>query len=132
MNYNEYYLKQIGGGGYNVYKGKRLQRGYGIGGVFRKLFSTIMPVIKNNALPVIKRGAKAVGSEILSQAPALVNDVLSGKNVKESVNQKVNNVVNNLGNRAEKSLKNSINRNKKIIILKKGKKKKNKKLDIFS
>ena len=46
------------GGEYNVYRGSMYQKGYGLGGSFRKFFSWIIPLVKKHALPTIESGIK--------------------------------------------------------------------------
>ncbi|GIX71843.1 uncharacterized protein F54H12.2 [Caerostris extrusa] len=48
-------------------------RGYGLGGVFRRLFRA--------ALPFLVRGGKVVGKEALVTGTKVINDVLSGKDL---------------------------------------------------
>ena len=58
------------------FRGARIQRGYGIGGIF-KSFGRIV-------IPLFKRGAKAIGKRALQAATEVGQDVLEGKNVIES------------------------------------------------
>ena len=51
----------------------RIQRGYGIGGMFKSLARI--------AIPLFKRGAKAIGKRALKAATEVGQDVLEGKNV---------------------------------------------------
>ena len=50
----DHYLRQQRGGNIIGFRGARIQRGYGIGGIFKSLARII-------AIPLFKRGAKAVG-----------------------------------------------------------------------
>lgn len=83
--YENYYLRQVGGGGLPVYQapyfqkgyGIRYQRGHGLGGILGGLF--------RSALPVLKQGAKAVGNELLKGGIGVINDVAQGKNAKQAV-----------------------------------------------
>ena len=38
MDWNKYYLDQAGGGNYNYYTGELYQKGYGLGGTFKRFF----------------------------------------------------------------------------------------------
>ncbi|GFY07393.1 uncharacterized protein F54H12.2 [Trichonephila clavipes] len=58
------------------YKGINFQKGYGIGGIFRRLFRT--------ALPFLVKGAKTIGKEVLMTGSHVASDVLSGENFKEA------------------------------------------------
>ncbi|DAC80270.1 TPA_asm: cupiennin [Branchiostoma lancelet adintovirus] len=57
-----------------VYRGRSIQRGYGLGGIFRGLF--------RSAVPLLKRGAKAVGKQALRSGIDLAQDVFNGQGVK--------------------------------------------------
>ena len=57
MDYKNYYLIQAGGGP-PYFQGKQNQKGYGLGGIFRNIFRWIMPIIKENAIPVAKNLGK--------------------------------------------------------------------------
>jgi hypothetical protein len=68
-----HYLRQQRGGNITGYRGARFQRGYGIGGIFKRY-----------AIPLFKQGAKVVGKRALQAATEVGQDVLRGKNVRES------------------------------------------------
>ncbi|GFU97056.1 uncharacterized protein TNCV_3347021 [Trichonephila clavipes] len=65
------------GSGLTHYKGINFQKGYGIGGIFRRLFRA--------ALPFLVKGVKTIGKEVLMTRSRVASDVLSGENFKESV-----------------------------------------------
>ncbi|GBO11298.1 hypothetical protein AVEN_245960-1 [Araneus ventricosus] len=65
--FEDYYLHQVGNGP-SFYQGQPLQKGYGIGGWFKRLFRT--------ALQFLSRGAKSVGKEVLRAGTQVANDVL--------------------------------------------------------
>ena len=52
------------------------QMGYGLGGLFRSIARTVMPMVKS--------GAKALGNIALKSGANFIGDVLAGKNVKEA------------------------------------------------
>ncbi|GFW35148.1 uncharacterized protein F54H12.2 [Trichonephila clavipes] len=56
--------------------GQSFQKGYGIGGWFKRLFRT--------ALPFLTRGAKSVGKEVLKTGTQIVNDLLEGQNLEDA------------------------------------------------
>ena len=72
----DHYLRQQHGGNIVGFRGARIQRGYGIGGIFKSLARIV--------IPLFKRGAKAVGKRALQAATEVGQDVLEGKNVIES------------------------------------------------
>ncbi|GFU68249.1 uncharacterized protein TNCV_39591 [Trichonephila clavipes] len=65
------------GSGLTHYKGINFQKGYGIGGIFRRLFRA--------ALPFLVKGGKTIGKEVLMTGSRVASDVLSGENFKEAV-----------------------------------------------
>ncbi|GFW60385.1 uncharacterized transposon-derived protein F54H12.3 [Trichonephila clavipes] len=65
------------GSGLTHYKGINFQKGYGIGGIFRRLFRA--------ALPFLVKGGKNIGKEVLITGIRVASDVLSGENFKEAV-----------------------------------------------
>ena len=148
IDWPSYYRAQAGGE-YNYYKGSRFQEGYGglggyyvqqgagLGGMFRKFASWIIPIVKKYAVPTLKSGAHAIGREALDSATNIAKDVLSGVNVQESMNTRLNKSVENLKDLAEKKLDGKGIKRKKtfsnLIILKKQKKNKTPRFkDIFT
>ena len=73
----DHFLRQQRGGNIAVYRGARMQRGYGIGVIFKSL--------ARYAIALFKQGAKVVGKRALQAATEVGQDVLQGKNVRESV-----------------------------------------------
>ncbi|GFW24198.1 uncharacterized protein TNCV_1847571 [Trichonephila clavipes] len=73
---NAIIIGQIGSG-LTHYKGINFQKGYGIGGIFRRLFRA--------ALPFLVKGGKTIGKEVLMTGSRVASDVLSGENFKEAV-----------------------------------------------
>ena len=79
--YIRYYLEQQQGQGISVFRGSPWQMGhgqmgYGLGGLFRSIARSVMPMVKS--------GAKALGNIALKSGKNLLGDVLAGKNVKEA------------------------------------------------
>ena len=72
----DHYLRQQHGGNIVGFRVARIQRGYGIGGIFKNLARI--------AIPLFKRGAKAVGKRALKAATEVGQDVLEGKDVIKS------------------------------------------------
>ena len=75
-----YYLDQQGHG-MTVFRGSPWQlghgqMGYGLGGLFRSVARTVMPMVKS--------GAKALGNIALNSGANFIGDVLAGKNVKDA------------------------------------------------
>ena len=72
----DHFLRQQRGGNIAWFRGARMQRGYGIGSIFKSL--------ARYAIPLFKQGAKVFGKRALQAATEVGQDVLQGKNVKEA------------------------------------------------
>ena len=72
MNYNEYYARQAGGA-LPYFAGAQYQRGHGLGSLFGGLL--------RNAMPLIKRGAVALGKGALKTGVRIADDVMSGQSI---------------------------------------------------
>ncbi|GFS44890.1 uncharacterized protein F54H12.2 [Trichonephila inaurata madagascariensis] len=72
----EYYYVNQAGSGLSYYQSQSFQKGYGIGGCFKRLFRT--------ALPFLTRGAKSVGKEVLKTGAQIANDLLEGQNLEDA------------------------------------------------
>ena len=68
MNYNDYYARQAGGA-LPHFAGAPYQRGYGLG--------SLIGCLLRNVMPVIKRGAVALGRGALKTGLRIADDVLS-------------------------------------------------------
>lgn len=97
--YNNYYMKQVGTG-IPVYQGGN-QYGQGLGNVLGGLF--------RSALPFLKSGAKVLGKTALSTGADIVQDVLSGKNLKSTLKRRTKQAGRNLGTRAVSEVKSKMN-----------------------
>ena len=93
------------GRGFPVFVGQPSQHGYGLGGIFRGLFS--------KAIPILKRGITRVGERALTAGARALVDV--GKNdtsLKTAMKRQIENRINALNgiNRATVSRKSTIQR----------------------
>ncbi|GBM12924.1 hypothetical protein AVEN_163987-1 [Araneus ventricosus] len=82
--FEEHYTNHIGSG-IPYYESVSFQKGYGLGGIFRRLFRA--------ALPFLVNGGKALGKEALIKGTNVVNYVLSGEEFKTSVTKKIKKLV---------------------------------------
>ena len=80
MNYNDYYARQAGGA-LPYFAGAQYQRGHGLGSLFGSLL--------RSAMPLIKRGAVALGRGALKTGVRIAGDVLSGQNIKTAAKRRV-------------------------------------------
>ena len=97
--YDNYYARQVGAG-IPVYHGGELQYGHGLGNLLGGLF--------RSAIPLLKKGATALGKTALEAGADIVDDVLSGQNVKSSVKKRARQAGRNLGNKAVKVARTSL------------------------
>ena len=74
---NEYYSNEPN---YPVFHAMKFQRGYGLGGVFKKLFKWIVPIFKERAVPLLK----SVGESVIKGTANVAKDALKGRNVRDS------------------------------------------------
>ena len=138
MNWNNYYMEQAGGSAEfsSVYRGAPWQRGYGLGGYFKRFLTWVIPMIKDAAIATAKSGAKTVGREALSGVANFAADIAEGKDFKTAAKENASKTLNNLKEKAEQVFKGKgIKRRKKmknLIILKKKSYKKQKFDDIFN
>lgn len=77
--FEDYYVNQAGNG-LAYYQGQSFQKGYGIGGWFKRLF--------RSALPFLVSGAKTVGKEVLRTGTQIASDVLEGRQFQESAEER--------------------------------------------
>lgn len=103
------------GAGYDFYKGSPYQRGYGLGGAFRRFFSWIVPIFKQHALPTIKDGLKELGKTTLLTTADFAKDVAYGKDIKSSFQERVSSGIDEIKDHVEKKLRGSGKRKKKGI-----------------
>ena len=107
MNWNNYYMEQAGGSSdfSNVYRGAPWQRGYGLGGYFRRFFNWAIPMIKDQAISTLKTGAETVGKEALTGISNFASDISQGKDLKTSIEENTSKSINNLKQKAVKYFK---------------------------
>jgi len=84
MSYENYYQNQCGRGDGHFYRGRRYQRGHGLGNILSGLIRA--------ALPTLKRTAISVGKDILhtglNQGGKVVQDIIKGVPIKQSVKRR--------------------------------------------
>ncbi len=89
--YDNYYTKQVGSA-LPVFHGSSIQYGEGLGNLLSGLF--------RSAMPLLKQGAATLGRTALQTSADIVEDALSGKNIKSSVKSRVRQAGRKLGSRA--------------------------------
>ena len=131
IDYKNYYESQFRGSGLPVFTGYPNQRGHGLGGFFRQLFNWFVPIVKTHAVPFLKKGGEIVGTEVLKSATNVANDVIAGKNIKNSAQENFSNALNNLSEKATVSLKGGGYKRKGKSIFKPKKFKHRRLIDVF-
>ena len=122
--YEQYYLNQTGAG-MPVYRGSTgLQRGYGLGGLLGGLF--------RSAMPVLKKGAMAVGREALQSGIDIAQDVMRGQNVKTAAKKRIKTAGRNMGRKALNKLQKGKGRGKQNLKPQKRGKKRRRKNQLVS
>jgi len=79
--YEDYYSRQVGGQ-MPVFVGSRHQRGHGLGSVLEGIFHRFV-------IPLFKTHGKALARDALRTGVNVVEDVLDGRTLKESVKRRV-------------------------------------------
>lgn len=75
-----------------VFRGGRFQRGYGLGSFFQSL--------ARRALPFLQKGAQSLGRAALKAGTDITQDVLMGKNLRESAQSRLQQTAKNLKEQA--------------------------------
>ena len=87
MNYSDYYARQAGGA-LLYFAGAPYQRGHGLGSLFGGLL--------RSAMPLIKRGAVALGKGALKTGVRIADDVLSGQSIKRAAKRRLKTMLRDL------------------------------------
>ena len=79
----------------DFYSGSMRQAGGGLGGIFAPLlraivpaFRSAIPILKNTALPFIKKGAKRMAPHLISEGLGIMGDLASKRNLKTAVKKR--------------------------------------------
>lgn len=67
------------GYGMSIYRGNALQRGHGLGGLFKGLFKLAAPIIRRTAVRVGKKALKTVGKRALKAGANVLTDIADKK-----------------------------------------------------
>lgn len=103
-SFEDYYTNQAGNG-LPYYKGVSLQRGSGLGGIFRSMFRMVLPLFKS--------GAKAVGKQALRTGVDIANDYIQGKDLKNASKQRMKEATKILTDKAADKVKNMVGGHKR-------------------
>ena len=135
-SYNISPWQQQYGYGLNPFIGKYRQQGYGIGNILGSLFKTVVPLIKPVIKNVGKRMLKTAGKRALTGGVRVIDNVIQGKTIKDSLqNEKklLKNEAEQYMNKQVEKLSSNIKKRKKQTKNKSNKKRKlNLSKDIFA
>ena len=87
---------QHGGSALPGFRGVGIQRGYGLGSMFRSLF--------RSAIPLLKSGAKTLGKAAVSTGMGVAKDVLAGKDIRSAATTRARQTGNELKGQAVNAL----------------------------
>ena len=112
--------------GERVFRGYKMQRGYGLGGFFAKLM--------RGALPLLKTGSKYVGEKMLKTGVSTLRDAMEGVNPRTALKRRIADVSDEMLDDVKRKIRrkmsgNGIRKKKKIIKKKIRKRKEN---DVFA
>ena len=72
------------------HRGRRVQRGHGVGGVFRALGRHVVPwITKLVTSPSAKRIGKSIGREAVRAGAGVLSDTLAGENVSRALDKQL-------------------------------------------
>ena len=99
-----YYYHHQHGSGLPVFRGGVMQKGYGLGGLFKGMLRTVTPHLK--------RGLAEVGKQVLKNGVRVMEDVAKGENfksaakkrAKEGVDDVINSVINKKAKKSNKTV----------------------------
>jgi hypothetical protein len=100
------YNRQLGGQPV-IFRGPMYQRGYGLGGYFKRFFNWIIPLAERHIVPQLKSGAKEIGKELVNATSNVAKEVIEGKNIKGSAEEHFENAFVSIKTSTEKKLKGS-------------------------
>ncbi|GBL63119.1 hypothetical protein AVEN_107143-1 [Araneus ventricosus] len=101
--FQEHYTNHKGSG-IPYYEGVSFQKGYGLGGIFGRLFRAV--------LPFLVKGGKALGKEALITGTNVINDVFSGEDIKIAAKRRSKEAGKNLARTAVDKVQSMIGRGK--------------------
>ena len=100
-----YYLRNQSGGAMNYFRGARIQRGYGLGNLFKSVARFVVPLFK--------QGAQAVGKKALETGLAVGGDIMAGKNAKQSIKKRGKQALTGITNQGIDTIKRQVGRGRK-------------------
>ena len=91
------------------YKAPYIQKGYGLGGIFRSVVKFFKPMVHNATKilnkPEVKRVLKTVGKETLHGGSKVLLDSLRGNDIKSTLNKRISKAKQKISDSIEQSIK---------------------------
>ena len=92
--------------GLHIFRGMPPQAGNGIGGIFRALCKSLMPVAKKSLMPVAKKiGKETVAPAVLNAGAGYLSDLASGKSGRKSAKKRKSQALRQVQAAGKKALK---------------------------
>lgn len=114
-----------------VFRGSKMQRGYGLGGFFAKLW--------RSARPLLRRGGEYIGKKAIRTGLHTIQDIAAGNNPRTALKRRIADVSDEMLDDVKRKIRRKMSGQgrgiKKIVIKKKTKRKKTLKkkcIDVFA
>lgn len=120
MDFKKYYSEQASG--LDGFQGTHYQRGYGIGSLFKRFVRWVIPIIHQNAEPIVKQAVSSMSSNVSKGISNFVEDLKNKKPIGESAQSRINETMSNINKTLQTG--NGKKRNKQSVKFKKTKHKK--------
>ena len=83
------------GYGMSVYRGRGVQRGHGLGGLFKGIFRVAVPIIRRTVLKAGKKALKTIGKRTLKAGYGAIKDVAHDReNLRDALQKRALEIVN--------------------------------------
>ena len=88
VDFNKYYTEQSRG--LSGFHGPSYQKGHGLGSMFKRLFRWVIPIIKQNAAPVLNTAVEGIKSSVSNGLANFEKDMADDKtSIKESAKRRI-------------------------------------------
>ena len=83
------------GYGMSVYRGRPIQRGHGLGGLFKGIFRVAVPILRKTVLKAGKKALKKMGKRALKAGYGAIKDVTEDReNLRDALQKRALEIVN--------------------------------------
>ena len=88
VDFNKYYTEQSRG--LSGFHGPSYQKGHGLGSMFKRLFRWVIPIIKQNAAPVLNTAVEGIKSSVSNGLANFEKDMADDKtSIKDSAKRRI-------------------------------------------